>query len=51
MSPVYVDGGQIIQSFLRLGLIDDMTITQVPVLLGDGRPLVRSDPIRHLPDP
>ena len=31
---VYVDGGQIIQSFLREGLIADMVVTQVPVLLG-----------------
>jgi dihydrofolate reductase len=36
---VYVDGGQIIQSFLRAGLIADMVITQVPVLLGQGRAL------------
>ncbi|NRQ40535.1 dihydrofolate reductase [Nonomuraea sp. NN258] len=36
---VYVDGGQVIQTFLREGLIDDMTITTVPVLLGSGRPL------------
>lgn len=36
---VYVDGGLVIQSFLQLGLIDDMTITQVPILLGSGRPL------------
>lgn len=36
---VYVDGGQVIQSFLREGLITEMTITQVPVLLGKGRPL------------
>jgi dihydrofolate reductase len=36
---VYVDGGKVIQSFLRQGLIDDMVITLVPVLLGSGRPL------------
>lgn len=36
---VYVDGGQIIQSFLREGLIADMVITQVPVLIGEGRTL------------
>jgi dihydrofolate reductase len=36
---VYVDGGRVIQSFLRLGLIADMVITRVPVLLGRGRPL------------
>lgn len=36
---VYVDGGQLVQSFLRDGLIQDMVITTVPVLIGAGRPL------------
>lgn len=36
---VYVDGGQVIQSFLREGLIADLVITRVPVLLGEGVPL------------
>jgi len=36
---VYVDGGQVIQAFLRAGLIEDMVVTQVPILLGDGLPL------------
>ncbi len=36
---VYVDGGKVIQSFLRAGLIDEMTITRAPVLLGEGLPL------------
>ena len=35
----YIDGGQIIQSFLRARRIQDMTITTAPVLLGQGRPL------------
>lgn len=35
----YVDGGLVIQSFLRLGLIQDMVVTRVPVLLGEGRSL------------
>ncbi|HCN05687.1 MAG TPA: deaminase [Bacteroidetes bacterium] len=35
----YVDGGKVIQSFLRDGLIQDMVITTIPVLLGAGRPL------------
>jgi dihydrofolate reductase len=36
---VYVDGGKLIQSFLRAGLISDMIITRVPVLIGGGLPL------------
>lgn len=35
----YVDGGKVIQSFLRAGLIADMIITHVPILLGSGIPL------------
>lgn len=36
---LYVDGGITIQRFLAAGLIDDITITLIPVLIGDGRPL------------
>ncbi|MFC4523068.1 MULTISPECIES: dihydrofolate reductase family protein [Cupriavidus] len=36
---VYVDGGQVVQSFLREGLITDLVVTTVPVLIGTGRPL------------
>jgi dihydrofolate reductase len=36
---VYVDGGITIQRFLAAGLIDEITITLIPVLLGEGRPL------------
>lgn len=36
---VYVDGGRLVQSFLRDGLIADLVITSVPVLIGSGRPL------------
>ncbi|SOY57767.1 dihydrofolate reductase family protein [Cupriavidus taiwanensis] len=36
---VYVDGGQVVQSFLREGWIADMVVTTVPVLIGAGRPL------------
>lgn len=36
---LYVDGGITIQHFLAAGLIDDITITLIPVLIGDGRPL------------
>lgn len=34
---VYVDGGKIIQSFMREGLINDMTVTIVPILIGTGK--------------
>jgi dihydrofolate reductase len=33
---LYVDGGLTIQAFLRAGLIDDLTISQIPVLIGEG---------------
>lgn len=36
---LYIDGGLTIQNFLTEDLIDEITITIVPVLLGDGIPL------------
>ena len=36
---VYVDGGVTIQRFLRAGVIQDVTLTRTPVLIGSGRPL------------
>ena len=36
---VYVDGGRTVQGFLRAGLIDELIITQIPVLIGQGIPL------------
>lgn len=36
---IYLDGGQLVQSFLREGLVADMVITTVPVLIGAGRRL------------
>jgi dihydrofolate reductase len=43
---LYIDGGQTIQSFLSAGLINELTITIIPILLGAGRPLfgpIKSD--------
>lgn len=36
---LYIDGGATIQSFLKEDLINDMTITIIPILLGGGSPL------------
>lgn len=41
----YVDGGRVIQSFLREGLIADIALTRIPILLGDGLPLF--GPLEH----
>lgn len=39
---LYIDGGKTIQSFLQAGLLNEITITQIPILLGDGIPLFGS---------
>jgi len=39
MKHLYVDGGLTIQRFLSDALIDEITITRIPVLIGSGRPL------------
>lgn len=36
---VYVDGGVVIRAFLAAGLLDSLTISVVPSLIGSGRPL------------
>jgi len=36
---LYIDGGRTIQNLLKEGLIDEMIITTIPVVLGDGFPL------------
>ena len=36
---LYIDGGQTIQSFLNEDLIDEMIITTVSIILGEGVPL------------
>ncbi|MFO0904108.1 MAG: dihydrofolate reductase family protein [Pirellulales bacterium] len=39
---IYVDGGNTIQRFLSAGLVDELTITITPILLGTGIPLFGS---------
>jgi dihydrofolate reductase len=41
---IYVDGGRAIRGFLEAGLIQSLTITRVPVLLGSGVPLIGALP-------
>jgi dihydrofolate reductase len=38
-SNLYIDGGKVIQAFLRDDLIDDLIIAKVPILIGNGIPL------------
>ena len=38
-SNIYIDGGKVIQSFLKEDLIDELIITRVPELIGTGIPL------------
>ena len=49
---IYVDGGRTIQEFLRAGLIDRITITRVPVIIGSGigifGPLERDIRLEHI---
>ena len=39
MKHVYIDGGQTIQTFLEAGLVNELIITRIPVVLGQGIPL------------
>ena len=35
----YVDGGEVIRQFIHAGLLDELTVTRVPVLIHSGTPL------------
>lgn len=37
---VYVDGGQLIRAFWDAGLLDELTVTVIPYVLGAGTPLL-----------
>lgn len=49
---LYIDGGITIQRFLRAGLVQRLTVTRVPVLIGEGIPLFGTLPrdirLRHV---
>jgi dihydrofolate reductase len=36
---LYIDGGKTIQGFLNAGLIQEMIITRIPIIIGQGIPL------------
>jgi dihydrofolate reductase len=44
---VYLDGGALIRSALDAGLVEDLIVTQVPVVLGAGAPLFAGVKQRH----
>jgi len=44
---VYVDGGALLRSALDAGVVDELTVTVVPVVLGDGSPLFYGLAGRH----
>lgn len=52
-SRAYVDGGKVVQSFIRDGLIKDFILVTVPILIGDGIRLfgdIDSDIVLELTD-
>lgn len=44
---VYVDGGELVRAVLDAGLLDELTVTVVPAILGKGRPLGGGTQRRH----
>ena len=36
---LYIDGGSVVQNFLKQDLIDELRLTTIPIILGDGIPL------------
>ena len=38
-STIYVDGGKVIQAFLKEGLVNELIISKAPMLIGSGIPL------------
>jgi len=40
----YIDGGKVIQAFLCAGLVENLVVTRIPILIGNGIPLFGSLP-------
>jgi len=51
-SSIYIDGGKVIQEFLKEDLVDELIISKAPVLIGSGIPLfgyLSNDlPLKHI---
>jgi len=49
---IYIDGGKTIQDFLKAGLIQQITITRIPILLGKGialfGPVLEDTHLKHV---
>lgn len=43
---LYIDGGKTIQNFLKEDLIDEICISTIPVILGEGIPLFTKIPVK-----
>ncbi len=41
---LYIDGGSVVQNFLKADLIDELRISTIPIVLGDGVPLFAAMP-------
>ncbi|MFD0962431.1 dihydrofolate reductase family protein [Pseudofulvibacter geojedonensis] len=39
LKKIYIDGGKLVQSFISKGLISEITLTQIPILIGKGKRL------------
>lgn len=44
LSDLYIDGGRLIQGFLAKDMIDELTVTQIPILIGGGTHLYSTLP-------
>lgn len=50
---IYIDGGITIQQFIKIGLVDELIVTIIPVLIGSGKRLFgetneRDIPLEHM---
>ena len=39
LKKAYIDGGKLVQSFINDGFVKEITLTQIPILIGQGKRL------------